>query len=138
MTDYTIISRFRNKERCEYLVGELKRRGKTCYSFCETPADPDRPEAPAEEQMEQFEQTDDFYNDKYFQYIFQKDLDGLKNAQNVILLLPAGTSAHIEAGIAYGLGKHLILIGQPAKPESLYLIFQEGYDTIEDFLRSIA
>lgn len=51
----------------------------------------------------------------------------------MILLLPAGTSAHIEAGIAFGLGKKLILIGKPEKPETLYFIFDEYYGTIESF-----
>ncbi len=137
MTDYTIISRFRNKKQCEYLIEQLKQRGKTCYSFCDTPADPDRPTAPPEEQMKKFEQVQDFYNDSYFKYVFQKDLQGLKNAKAVIVLLPAGTSTHIEAGIAYGLGKKLILIGRPEKAESLYLIFQERYNTIEKFLQTI-
>jgi hypothetical protein len=54
----------------------------------------------------------------------------------VILLLPAGTSAHIEAGIAFGLKKKLILIGIPEKPETLYFIFDEYYDTADDFLQS--
>ena len=137
MANYTIISRFRNKDQCEKLLKELRSRGKTCYNFCDTPADPNNPEAPPEEQMENFEQTDDFYNSPHYQYVFNKDLEGLKNAEKIILLLPAGTSAHIEAGIAYGLGKPLILIGKAEKPESLYLIFKERYDSIEDFLNTI-
>ena len=61
----------------------------------------------------------------------------LKNAEKVILLLPAGNSVHIEAGVAYGLGKPLILIGEPEKPETLYLIFKESYKTIDEFLKTI-
>ena len=41
--------------------------------------------------------------------IFEHDLDGLKNSENLLLVLPAGKSAHIESGIAYGLGKNVIL-----------------------------
>jgi len=37
--------------------------------------------------------------------IFEDDLNGLKSADNFLLVLPAGNSSHIEAGIAYGLGK---------------------------------
>ena len=137
MTDYTIISKFRNKENCESLVKKLQEKGKTCYNFCAKPADPDYPEADPGKQMESFEEVKDFYNNEYFQKIFQEDLEGLKNARKVIMLLPAGNSVHIEAGIAYGLGKHLILIGEPEKADSLYLIFQERYKTIEEFLNSI-
>ena len=137
MTDYTIISKFRNKEQCEYLVKKLEEKDKTCFNFCEEPADPDNSGADPWEQMEKFESVEDFYNDEYFQYLFHKDLEGLKNAETVIMLLPAGNSVHVEAGIAYGLGKKLILIGEPENPETLYLIFKERYKDIEEFLQSI-
>jgi len=68
---------------------------------------------------------------------FEEDLDGLKNADKVILLLPAETSAHMEAGIAFGLGKHLILIGESEKPETLYLVFNERYKDMNEFLATI-
>lgn len=137
MTDYTIISRFRNKYQCELLIKKLQEKGKTCYNFCEKPGDPKNPNTHPEEQMKVFETTKDFYNNEMFQTYFKKDLDGLKNAEKVILLLPAGISAHIEAGIAYGWGKPLILIGEPEKPETLYLIFKEHYKTIDEFLETI-
>ena len=137
MTDFTLITRYRNKDQCEKLIQELRAKGKTCYNFCETPADPNNPDAPPEEQMKEYEQEGDFYNSQHHQYVFQEDLEGLKKAKKVILLLPAGTSSHIEAGIAYGLGKPLILIGQPEKAESLYLIFNERYSSIEEFLKKI-
>lgn len=87
--------------------------------------------------MQGLERTKDFFADPSIQSIFQQDLDGLKNAKKVIILLPAGTSVHMEAGIAYGLGKPLVLIGEPEKPETLYLIFEERYPTIEAFLETI-
>lgn len=52
------------------------------------------------------------------------------------MLLPAGNSAHIEAGTAYGLGKTCILIGKPEKAESLYKIFPTVYPTIDNFIDS--
>jgi len=136
-TDYTILAKFRNKERCEYLVKELEKSGKTCYNFCEKPADPNNPEAHPEEQMKNFELVENFFEDEYFREVFEADLNGLKNAEKVIVLLPAGNAVHIEAGIAYGLNKPLILIGKPEKPDTLYLIFKERYETIEDFLETI-
>lgn len=136
-TDYTVLAKFRNKERVDFLVGEIREKGESCYNFCDLPADPDNPDAPPEEQMKIFEKTRDFFDDSYFNTVFERDLEGLKNAEKVIVLLPAGNSVHIEIGIAYGLGKPLVLIGEPEKPETLYLIFQERYDTIEDFLQTI-
>lgn len=137
MTDYTIVSRFRNKHQVDLLVGKLQEKGKTCYNFSTKPGDPKNPDAHPEEQMKVMETTKDFLNNEMFQAYFRKDLDGLKNAQKVILLLPAGTSAHIEIGIAYGLNKPLILIGEPEKPETLYLIFKERYSTIDEFLETV-
>lgn len=43
--------------------------------------------------------------------IFEDDLDGLKSAEKLIMVLPAGKSSHIEAGIAYGLGKECYAVG---------------------------
>ena len=55
--------------------------------------------------------------------IFEHDLNGEKNSDNFLLVLPAGKSAHIEAGIAYGLGKKCYAIGEYDVTDSLYLIF---------------
>jgi hypothetical protein len=137
MTDYTLISRFRNKEQCELLIEKLSQKGKTCYNFCSLPADPNNADAHPEEQMKALESVQDFYNDAYFKKVFEEDLEGLKNAEKVILLLPAGTSAHMEAGIAFGLGKSLILIGEPEKPETLYLVFEERYKNMDEFLATV-
>ncbi len=137
MTDFTVLAKFRNKEKVKNLVKKIKARGYSCYNFSDTPADPKNPKADAESQMNNFEKTKNFFENDNFKYIFKKDLQGLKEAKNVIVLLPVGNSVHIEAGIAYGLGKKLILIGEPEKPESLYLIFKERYKTIEEFLKTI-
>ncbi|NTW22833.1 hypothetical protein HGA34_04835 [Candidatus Falkowbacteria bacterium] len=137
MTDYIVISKFRNKQQTDLLVAELAKRGKTCYNHCDIPADPDNPHDHPEKQMEKFESVSDFFNDKHYRYVFEEDLRGLRGAGKVIALFPAGNSVHVEAGIAYGLGKPLILIGELEKPETLYLIFQERYKTIEDFLETI-
>ena len=137
MTDYTIITKFRNKDKCDLLVKKLQEKRKTCYNFCDTPADPNNPNGHPEEQMKAFGGVKDFFNNEHFQKIFENDLEGLKNAEKVIMLLPAGNSVHMEAGIAYGLGKPLILIGEPEKPETLYLVFNERYKTIDEFLKTI-
>lgn len=137
MTHYSVLAKFRNKGQVERLISGITAKGKTCYNFCDIPVDPKNPTASPEEQMNVFENTQNYFEDENFKHIFEKDLSGLKNSEKVIVLLPAGNSVHIEAGIAYGLGKPLVLIGQPEKPESLYLIFNERYGTIEEFLSTI-
>ena len=57
--------------------------------------------------------------------IFEHDLNGEKNSDNLLLVLPAGNSAHIEAGIAYGLGNKCYAIGEYDVTDSLYLIFDK-------------
>ena len=135
--EYTILTRFRNKESFDILRNGLSGKGKSCYNIFDIPADPKNPTGNIEEQMEVFDATVNFFDDEHFKMMFEQDLTWLKTAEKVIVLLPAWISVHIEAGIAYELGKHLILIGKPEKAESLYLIFQEHYDTIEEFLQTI-
>jgi hypothetical protein len=137
MTDFTVIGKFRNKEKVRELIALIRSKGKTCYDFTAKPADPSQPQASGEEQMRVLESHPDFLNDPIHRNHFETDLAGLQNAQTVVLLLPAGTSAHIEAGIAFGLRKKLILIGEQEKPETLYFIFDEYYKTVEDFAKSL-
>lgn len=62
---------------------------------------------------------------KSVQVIFEADLEGIKKSKNFLLVLPAGKSSHIEAGIAYGLGKKCYAIGEYDVTDSLYSIFEE-------------
>jgi hypothetical protein len=62
----------------------------------------------------------------------------LKESDAVILLEPSGRSSLAEAGIAYGMGKKIILIGIVAHPELVvYCICEKRYPSIADFLKSI-
>ena len=62
---------------------------------------------------------------KTVQTIFQHDMEGEKKSKKFLLVLPAGKSAHIEAGIAYGLGKQCYAIGEYDVTDSLYCIFEK-------------
>lgn len=71
--------------------------------------------------------------------IFEHDLSGEKNSDNFLLVLPAGKSAHIEAGIAYGLGKKCYAIGEYDVTDSLYLIFDKIFkdeNELKNFLKN--
>ncbi len=54
---------------------------------------------------------------------FKSDMDALKAADAVVLVLPCGRSAHLELGWAAGAGKHtLVLLDNPiSEPELMYL-----------------
>jgi hypothetical protein len=79
----------------------------------------------------------DWSKRKELKKIFESDLTKLEEADRVILLLPAGKSSHLCAGIAYGFGKHLTLIGQPEILESPYFVFDEDFKNIEEFMSSL-
>ena len=69
--------------------------------------------------------------------IFKQDLDNEKACKNLLLVLPAGKSGHIEAGIAYGMGKKCYAIGEFDATDSLYNIFEtifEDEQQLEEFL----
>lgn len=70
--------------------------------------------------------------------MFYQDLDGETNSKNLLLVLPEGKAAHIEAGIAYGLGKKCYAIGEYDATDTLYNIFEEIFSEekdLEEFLR---
>ena len=64
--------------------------------------------------------------------IFNEDMDGEKNSENFLLVLPAGKSGHIEAGVAYGMGRKCYAIGEYDATDSLYNIFDKIFDDIEE------
>ena len=71
--------------------------------------------------------------------LFNMDLEGEKNSSNLLLVLPAGKAAHIEAGIAYGLGKKCYAIGEYEATDTLYNIFENIFTdekNLESFLKS--
>lgn len=90
-----------------------------------------------EQVMKEFESTENWKHSEMVKSIFKKDMDALKDSEALILLLPAGKSAHIEAGTAYGMNKRCILIGEQKEAESLYLIFDEDYATIDEFIKNL-
>lgn len=136
---YFIASRWRNKEQVLELTKKLRNKGRSVYCFVEGDGteyklkDTEEKLEP-EEFMKKFESIPNWRNEKVVKEIFDVDMSALRDSEALILLLPAGKSAHIEAGVAYGLGKHLILIGEQKETESLYLIFDEIYNSIDDFI----
>ena len=138
---YFVASRWRNKDTVTELVDKLRAKGKTVYSFFEAEAEYElkarEHNMSPEEFMEHFENIPDWQNSPMIKEIFDIDMDALKASENVILLLPAGKSAHIEIGAAYGMNKRCILIGEQKETESLYMIFDEFHDSIDAFVENV-
>ena len=90
-----------------------------------------------EEKMQVFESLG--LKSKIVLNIFKQDLDNEKACKNLLLVLPAGKSGHIESGIAYGMGKKCYAIGEFDATDSLYNIFEtifENEHQLEEFLKN--
>ena len=135
--DFFISSRWRNRDKVLELAKKLRSKGFSVYCFMEEKDNPGTIHDDPEEVMAKFESREDWRNDPFVKKILKRDLRGLEASKNVVVLLPGGKSTHLEAGIGYGLGKKLILIGEQKETESLYLIFSEFYPTIDHFIRSV-
>ncbi len=70
--------------------------------------------------------------------LFKQDLDALRAADRFVLVLPAGAAAHIEAGIAYGLGKPCYAVGTPDRSETLYRVFERMFSETNELARHLA
>lgn len=140
MYDYFIASRYRNKDSVLDVVQRVRATGKTIYCFIESAASiahVGSVDAEPEQAMKTFEAIPDFRNDSRVRAVFDMDMQALRDSTTVIVLLPAGKSSHIEASVAYGWGKDLILVGEQKEAESLYCIFDEVYSSIGAFIASL-
>lgn len=71
------------------------------------------------------------------QKIFNEDMEAEKNSDKFLLVLPAGKSGHIEAGVAYGLGKKCYAIGEFDATDSLYNIFEKIFDNKDELIEHL-
>lgn len=133
--DYFIAGRWRNHENIQLVLDTVRRQGKTAYCFIENHYDGEKvafdPAGDVNGSMDRLEELS--LDDLLIRKIFETDITGEKNAINFVLILPAGISGHIEAGIAYGLGKRCYAIGQPEKTETLYRIFDRIFPDTASF-----
>lgn len=134
--DFFVSGRWRNRDNVLALAKRIRDKGKTVYCFLEASHSIARVNDDPETSMQEFEKLD-WRHDPYVQEVFRNDMEGEKNSEKFIMLLPVGKSCHIEAGVAYGLGKECILIGELTEAESLYLIFLKQFSTVDEFIQSI-
>jgi len=76
---------------------------------------------------------------KELKILFESDMEAEEKSKNLLLVLPAGKSGHIEAGVAYGLGKKCYAIGEYDVADSLYLIFDKIFANekeLSEFLKN--
>lgn len=131
--DFFVAGRWRNHEAVCEVLDIIRDSGKTAYCFIENTWEGEKLEfdykdvEPTISGLEKLSQDDELVKK-----IFDKDMDGERSADNFLLVLPAGISGHIEAGVAYGLGKPCYAVGKLEKTETLYSIFDKIFTTNDD------
>ena len=137
--EFFIAGRTRNKENILKICDLFDKYNISYYCFLKNDATMDsfgEKEQTGEEKMEIFEKLD-LKSDVVLK-IFHEDLDNEKLSRNLLLVLPAGKSGHMEAGIAYGWGRKCYAIGDYEGTDSLYNIFENIFKDekeLEEFLR---
>ena len=106
-TDFIVVGRTRNMPEILKVCDALDAIGKTYYCFAKNEQSHEKAGFDLHDHPDKI--ADDYenreLNSESIRIIFEDDLNGLKAADGLIMVLPSGKSSHIEAGIAYGLGK---------------------------------
>ena len=139
---YFIAGRWRNHQVIREVAEKIRSTGSSVYCFLENEYDGDGVKfdndsnADAETMMRSIETLKNWQENPTFNKIFETDMSALKDSDKLVLIFPAGLSAHMELGAAYGLGKKCYGIGEPEKPETLYKMFNKIYPNVDAFLQS--
>jgi hypothetical protein len=132
---FFIASPWRNKDAVRALTDALAlRRGHAAYSFLESGANLATGASVIEEVKQFCRSMADWEDDPLVVQIFESEMQALRESDAVILLEPAGRSSLAEAGIAYGMGKPVVLVGLVDHPEVVYRICGNRYPSAEAFL----
>lgn len=135
--DFFIAGRARNKENILRICDLFDKNNISYYCFLKNEKDwgyGNSSQTPEERQKE-FESLD-LKSDVVLK-LFETDMECERNSENLLLVLPAGKAGHMEAGIAYGLGKKCYAIGEYEATDTLYNIFEKIFKDekeLEEFL----
>lgn len=138
--EFFIAGRARNKEEILKICDIFDKYNVTYYCFLkndETMSSYGNANQSTEEKQQEFENLG--LKSETVLNVFNEDLKNEKASKNFLLVLPAGKSGHIEAGIAYGLGKKCYAIGEYDATDSLYNIFENIFidsNELEEFLKN--
>ena len=134
--EFFVAGRSRNKEEILSICDLLDEYNVSYYCFLkneDTMGSYGNDKDTAEEKQKEFESLG--LKSEIVLNVFNEDLKNEKLSKNFLLVLPAGKSGHIEAGIAYGMGKKCFAIGEYDATDSLYNIFEEIFKDKEQFTK---
>lgn len=137
--EFFIAGKTRNKENILRICDLFDRYNISYYCFIKNDSTMgsfgDKNLTPSEK-MKVFESLD--LKSEIVLNIFHEDLDSERASRNFLLVLPAGKSGHMEAGIAYGWGRKCYALGETEGTDSLYNIFEDIFKDekeLEEFLK---
>ncbi len=134
---FFIASPWKNRHEVLMLSDVLKMRGHEVYSYLQN-TDNSLTGLSIEDELKTFMTAlAKWDTDPQIKQIFDSEVAHLKASDAVVLLGPVGHSSLIEAGIGYGLGKKVFIIGHMDKPEVFYLISESIHPDVDSFLKSI-
>jgi hypothetical protein len=133
--DFFIAGRWRNKDNIKPVLDAVRASGQTAYCFIENAYEGEELSfnINSQEDIETSMQASEAMSqdNPMIRKIFENDITGERDSDNFLLVLPAGIAGHIEAGVAYGMGKKCYAIGQPEKTETLYCVFNQIFPDLE-------
>jgi hypothetical protein len=132
--EFFVAGRWRNRIAIERVLEVLDRAGFSSYCFVRNDYsgirgkfgdadDPDRLVRATESSA---------ISDPDVATIFEEDMAAQRSARRFLIVMPAGLAAHIEAGVAYGMGKPCYSVGPVTKTETLYQIFDHMFTGVDD------
>jgi hypothetical protein len=124
--DFFVAGRWRNKGAIEEVVALIRSTGKSAHCFLEDTHGLD--EASIESASTEILSQDD----PLIRRIFDDDMQGLRDSETFLLVLPAGLAAHMELGVAYGMGKKCFAIGKLEKTETLYCMLEKVFADMDE------
>jgi hypothetical protein len=133
--DFFIAGRWRNKDNIIPVLDAVRASGMSAYCFIENAYEGEKLSfnIKSQEDIEATMQASEVMSrdDPMIRKIFETDMTAEREADNFLVVFPAGLNAHIESGVAYGLGKKCYAVGQPDKTETLYCVFDEIFPDLD-------
>jgi hypothetical protein len=139
--DIFIAGRWRNYPEVKKVLDCVRSNNKTAYCFIENLYEGSKIEFKQDSDIELIMQQLESLpkDDEFIREIFEKDMQAQRDSEQFLLVLPAGISGNVEAGVSYGMGKKCYAVGVPEKTETLYNIFEEIFpdlDGLDSWLKS--
>lgn len=135
--DFFIAGRWRNHQAIKEVLDAVRAAGKTAYCFIENSYEGEKIELKQDESIEASMRATERLplDDPFMRRIFETDMAAQKDSAAFLLVFPAGLAAHMEAGVAFGLGQPCYAVGKPEKTETLYGMFDRMFADLPDLVQ---